>query len=100
MNLDRVKVERSATFMKYLASVVSLIFLPKSLIWNKITWAYEEYIQKNLPIFIFLSNLLLLNVKILRTYNERTRQLYKNPHRHIILLIINYQSWKSGGEGS
>ena len=37
MTLNRVKLGRAVTFMKYLASVVSLIFLPKTLIWNKIT---------------------------------------------------------------
>ena len=37
MTLNRVKLGRAVTFMKYLASVVSLIFLAKTLIWNKIT---------------------------------------------------------------
>ena len=32
-----MKLGRAVTFMKYLASVVSLIFLAKTLIWNKIT---------------------------------------------------------------
>ena len=35
---NRVKLVRPVTFMKYLAGVVSLIFLPKALIWNKITF--------------------------------------------------------------
>ena len=38
MTLNRVKLGRTITFMKYLAIVVSLIFLPKTLIWNKITF--------------------------------------------------------------
>ena len=38
MTLNRVKIERAVTFMKYLADVVSLIFQPKTLIWNKITF--------------------------------------------------------------
>ena len=38
MTLNRVKLGRAVTFMKFLASVVSLIFLPKTLIWNKITF--------------------------------------------------------------
>ena len=38
MNVNRVKLGRVVTFMKYLNSIVSLIFLPKSLIWNKITF--------------------------------------------------------------
>ena len=33
-----IKLGRAVTFMKYLASVFSLIFLPKTLIWNKITF--------------------------------------------------------------
>ena len=32
-------------------------------------WAYEKYVQNILPIFLFLLDLSLLNVKILRTYN-------------------------------
>ena len=39
MTLNRVKLGRAVTFMKYLDSVVSLIFLPKTLIWNKIKFA-------------------------------------------------------------
>ena len=38
MTLNGVKLGRAATFMKYLASVVSLIFLAKTLIWNKVTF--------------------------------------------------------------
>ena len=38
MALNRVKLGRTVTLMKYLASVVSLIFLAKTLIWNKITF--------------------------------------------------------------
>ena len=33
----------------------------------------EDYLQKCLPIFIFISNLSLLIVKILRGYNQETR---------------------------
>ena len=38
MTLNRVKLGRAVTFIKYLASVVSLIFLALTLIWNKITF--------------------------------------------------------------
>ena len=38
MTLNCVKLRREVIFMKYLGSVVSLIFLPKTLIWNKITF--------------------------------------------------------------
>ena len=37
MTLNHVKLGRAVTFIKHLASVVFLIFLAKSLIWNKIT---------------------------------------------------------------
>ena len=35
MTYNRVKLGRAGTFMKYIASVVSLIFLSKALTWNK-----------------------------------------------------------------
>ena len=38
MTLNRIKLGCGVTFMKYLASVFSLIFLTKTLIWNKITF--------------------------------------------------------------
>ena len=38
MTLNRLKLGRAVTFMKYLAGVVSLIFLAKTLIWNKINF--------------------------------------------------------------
>ena len=38
MTLNCVKLGRAVTFMDYLASVVSLIFLPKTLIENKSTF--------------------------------------------------------------
>ena len=45
MTLNRVKLGRAVTFMKYLASVVSLIFLPKILIWNKITFPTSDLLN-------------------------------------------------------
>ena len=42
MALNCVKLGRAVTFTKYLASVVSLIFLPKTLIWNKITFPESD----------------------------------------------------------
>ena len=38
MSLNRVKLGRAVTFIKYLASVVSLIILELILIWNKTTF--------------------------------------------------------------
>ena len=66
MTLDCIKLRRAITFMKYLANVVSLIFLPKT--WNKATFLasnllnFSELLEnelmksafrKNLAIFIF-----------------------------------------------
>ena len=39
MTLNRVKLGRAATFMKYLTSVISSIFLVQPLIWNKIMFS-------------------------------------------------------------
>ena len=84
MTLNRVKLGRADTFMKYLASAVSLMFLLKTLIWNKVTFPalnllnFAELVdneliksiyQKKLPIFLLLSNLSLFFVKILKAYN-------------------------------
>ena len=38
MTLNRVKLGRAVTFIKYFDGEVSLMFLVKSLIWNKITF--------------------------------------------------------------
>ena len=39
MTLNSVNLGHTVTFMKYFASVVSLIFLPKTLIWHKIMFS-------------------------------------------------------------
>ena len=72
MTLNRVKLGSAVNFMKNLASVASLIFLSKTLIWNKITFPasnslnFAELVEnepmksiyKNfLPIFLFLFDL-------------------------------------------
>ena len=84
MTLNRVKLGRAVTFVKYLPSIVSLLFLTKTLIWNKITFPasnplnFTELVENELmksiskkvsPILPFLYNLSLLIVKILRAYN-------------------------------
>ena len=61
MTLNRLKLGRAVTFIEYIASVVSLKFLAKTLIWNKINF---PTLPKNLPKIFFLFDLLLLNVKI------------------------------------
>ena len=89
MTLNCVKLGRAVTFMKYLASVVSLISLAKTLIWNKITFPASNSLnlaelvvnepmkniyQKNYHYSFFFS---IYHVKISRAYDERTRYLKK-----------------------
>ena len=83
MSLNRVKIERAVTFMTYLAGVVSLIFLAKNSVWNKIMFPISnslnlaelvvsepmKSVYKNLQVFLFLFSLSLLSVKISRAYN-------------------------------
>ena len=45
MTPNRVKLVRAVTFMKYRADVVSLIFLPKALIWNNITFRLSNLLN-------------------------------------------------------
>ena len=55
MTLNCVKLGRAATFMKYRASVVSLVFLAKALIWNKIMFSasnllnFAELVENETP---------------------------------------------------
>ena len=85
MTVNRLKLGRTVSFMKYLASVVSLIFLVKTLIWNKINFPTSNllnlsdmvkneflkslFLLKNLPKSLFLFDLSLLNLKISRASN-------------------------------
>ena len=109
MNLN-LKVGRAVIFVKYLNSVVSLIFLPKTLIWNKILFSasnspnFTELVENkpmksiskaNYQYIFFLSNLLLLIVNILRAFNKKT-----SPNQYCLLLIMNYQFSNFCGKGS
>ena len=80
MSLNRVKLGRAVTFIKNLASVVSLIFLALNLIWNKITFPASNMLNLaqlvvNKPmnnIYKKITNLFdlsPLNVKTSRAYN-------------------------------
>ena len=83
MTLDRIELGRAVTFMKRFATIVSLIFPTKSLIWNKITFTTlnslnlaelvvneptKSIYKKKLNI-LFSIDLSLLNVKVSRAYN-------------------------------
>ena len=83
MTLNRPKLGRAVTFMKDFASVVSLILLTKSLIWNKIIFRLSNLlnlaelvvneltksISKKIPILLFLSDLSPLFVMTSGAYN-------------------------------
>ena len=71
MTVNRVKLGCAVTFMKYLASVVSLIFLPKTLNWNKITFP--------------ASNLLNLAELVV---NEPTKSIYKKNYQYSFYYLI------------
>ena len=60
MTLNSVKLGRAVTFIKYLASADSLIFLAKTLIWNNVT-------------FSALNSLNLAELVV----NEPTKSIYK-----------------------
>ena len=50
MALNRVKLGCAVTFMKYLASVVSSIFLPETIIWNKTTFPASNLLNLAEPV--------------------------------------------------
>ena len=64
MTLNRLKLGCAVTFMKYLASVVSLILLTKTLIGNKIT--------------LRLSNLLNLAELVLNEFTKSISKTFAN----------------------
>ena len=81
MTPNRVKLVCAVTFMKYLADVLSLIFLPKALIWNNITFR--------------LSNLLNLAELVV---NELTKSISKkitNIPFFIRFITVYYKDFRS-----
>ena len=71
MTLNCVKLGRAVTFMKYLASIVSLIFLAKTLIWNKIMFPASN----------------LLNFEEL-VENESLKSIYKKIYEYYYVYLI------------
>ena len=75
MNFNRVKLGREVTLLKYLASIVFLIFLSKTLIRNKITFRLSnslnlaKLVVNELTESTIIEDLSLLIVKISGTYN-------------------------------
>ena len=66
-----VKQGRAVTFMKYLTSVVSLIFLPKTLIWNKTTFPASNSLN--------LAELVV---------NELMKSIYKKLYQYFFFYLI------------
>ena len=73
MTPNRVKLGRAVTFMKYLARVVSLIFLAKILFWNKTTFP--------------ASNLLNLAELVV---NEPMKSIHKKIYQYSFFCLIYY----------
>ena len=71
MTINRVKLGPTVTFMEYLASVVSLTFPPKILIWNKIVFP--------------TSNLLNLAELVV---NEPLKSIYKKNYQYYFFYLI------------
>ena len=83
MTLNRVKPGLAVKFMKYLANVVSLIFLPKTLVWNKITFTASnslnfgqlvenEFMKNILKKFINIP----LSIQFIAAYCKKFKSLY------------------------
>ena len=45
MTLNYVKLGRAVTFMKYLASIVRLVSLAETLVWNKFTFLTSNFLN-------------------------------------------------------
>ena len=71
MTLNRVKLGRTVTFMKYLTSVVSLIFLAKTLICNKIRFPASNSLN--------LAELIV---------NEPMKSIYKKIYQYSFFYLI------------
>ena len=71
MTLNRVKLGCAVTFMKHLASVVSLIFLTKTLIYNKITFPASNSLN--------LAELVV---------NEPMKSIYKKIYQYSFFYLI------------
>ena len=71
MTANRLKLGCAVTFMKYLASVVPLIFLTKPLIWNK----------------IYFSTLNLMNLPEL-VENEPLKCIYQKLYQNFFFCLI------------
>ena len=114
MTLNRVNLGRAVTFIKYFDSVVSLIFVAKPSIWNKITFpashllnlaelVVNEHMKSIYKIFYpysFFYSIYYCLKQRLQKLTMQEQDIFKNLHQCCLWLIINYQSSIFGGEGS
>ena len=71
MTANRLKLGCAVTFMKYLASVVPLIFLKKPLIWNKINYSTLNLMGLAEPV-----------------ENEPMKCIYQKLHQNLFFCLI------------
>ena len=113
--LNRVKLEHTVIYIKYIVGIVPLIYQPKTSIWNRMVISVSNslkvlelvendlekiFLQKYLTLLLFASNLWKLKVNILEANNLKIRKLCKNPHQYILLLIMSHQPANFEGEGT
>ena len=101
MTPNRIKPGLAVTFVKYLASVVSLIFLLKTLIWNKITFpALNSLNFRHLVKNELMKNIsrkftnIPLSIQFISAYckNFGSLQLKKKSFTKILICIVFYES--------
>ena len=106
MILKFLKLQCRVTFVKYLASRVSLFFLPKTLFWNTMLsthnkfadfskaggkWAKEDDLpkQKNIHLGIQYTT---AKCRVLEAYNYKGKHFYKHLNQGVLLYMMNNQS--------
>ena len=82
MTLNRVKLGRAVASMKYLTSAVSLIFLAKTLIWNKIMFPASDSL--NLAELVVMKSIYKKIYQYSFSFQFITAQCkdFENPHQY------------------
>lgn len=95
---NRFRLEHPVIFFEYVVNIVPLIILPKQInvtcikkiFFPRIDIAISFFAFK-LSVFHWLEEIISLTI-IMETINSlKTRNLYKNPHQDILLLIMRHQ---------
>ena len=99
MTLDRVKLGRAVTFMKYLAGVVSLIFLQTKLIWNKIPFPtsnslnFAELVENGLRKSVSKKRTNIhFSIQFIAVYCKDLRTKELDSFTKIVISIVFYQN--------